>query len=90
MIRIDQGIYKHAARIFNCLKADLNENPILKSLKQQQMKEKGLDTDPALQVTDIPKIQYKNENEKRNTLQLSFLTLKCMLEIEKITYSEYL
>jgi hypothetical protein len=70
-------MYKHAARIFNCLKADLNENPILKSLKQQQMKEKGLDANEQNQITDIPKINYSSDSEKRNTLQLSFLTLKC-------------
>jgi hypothetical protein len=74
----DQNVYKNSARIFNCLKADLNENPILKSLKQQQMRERGIDPEQQeLQVTDIPKLEYKSENEKKSTLQLSFLTLKC-------------
>ncbi len=69
-------MYKNAARIFNCLKADLNENPILKSLKQQKLKEMG-ETEPESHVTEVPKIEYENSQEKRNTLQLAFSTLKC-------------
>ena len=29
------------------------------------------------QVTEVPKINYENSQEKRNTLQLAFSTLKC-------------
>ena len=50
------------------------------------MKEKGLDNEQELRVTDIPKIQYKHEMEKKNTLQLSFLTLKCRRD--KLIFSE--
>ena len=36
-----QNMYKNASRIFNCLKVDLNENQLLKSLKQQRLREKS-------------------------------------------------
>lgn len=72
----NQVVYKNAARIFHCLKADLNENPILKTLKQQQAIEKGEEVDQK-QVAEVPKIEYQNGKEKKNTLQLAFSTLKC-------------
>jgi hypothetical protein len=71
-------IYKNAARIYHCLKADLNENPILKSLKQQQMKENGEnELKQEKEVTEVPRIKYEDNQEKRNTMQLAFSTLKC-------------
>lgn len=73
----DQLIYKNSARIFNCLKADLNENPILKSLKLQRAKEAGDSYVEANNATEVPKISYDSNQEKRNTLQLAFSTLKC-------------
>ena len=78
MLIEEQIVYKNAARIFHCLKANLNENPILKSLKQQKLKELGKD-EHENQVTEVPKINYENSQEKRNTLQLAFSTLKCNL-----------
>lgn len=74
----NQVVYKNAARIFHCLKADLNENPILKTLKKQQAIEKGEDLDKK-QVAEVPKIEYLNGKEKKNTLQLAFSTLKCKI-----------
>lgn len=70
--------YCNAARIYHCLKADLNENPILKSLKQQQKIEKGKNKSDE-KITEVPKINYEDGQQKRNTLQLAFSTLKCML-----------
>jgi hypothetical protein len=72
----NQVVYKNAARIFHCLKADLNENPILKTLKKQQAIEKGEDLEEK-QVTEVPKIDYEDGKEKKKTLQLAFSTLKC-------------
>jgi hypothetical protein len=79
---IEQIVYKNAARIFHCLKANLNENPILKSLKQQKLKEMGKDENEN-HVTEVPKINYENSQEKRNTLQLAFSTLKCNIFFNK-------
>lgn len=59
------------------MKADLNENPILKSLKQQRAKEAGESFTEQNNVTEVPKITYDSNQEKRNTLQLAFSTLKC-------------
>ena len=73
----NQVVYKNAARIFNCLKADLNENPILKTLKKQQAIERGEDLEEK-QVTEVPKIEYEDGKEKKTTLQLAFSTLKCI------------
>ena len=69
-----QLTYKNAARIFHCLKADLNENPVLKSLKMQRPGENTNEN----KVTEVPKINYLNIQEKRNTLHLAFSTLKCL------------
>ena len=70
--------YSNAARIYHCLKADLDENPILKSLKLQAKMEKGIkNSDSENKVTEVPRITYGNGQEKRNTLQLAFSTLKC-------------
>jgi hypothetical protein len=71
----DQKIYKNAARIFQCLKANLNENVILKSLKQQQ-KQRELENEE-YSITEVPRINYENGKEKRRTLQLAFSVLKC-------------
>lgn len=80
-------IYKNSARIFHCLKADLNENPILKSLKQQRAKERGESFIDQPNVTEVPKITYDSNQEKRNTLQLAFSTLKCIREnLKKIIF----
>ena len=81
IIKIEQIVYKNAARIFHCLKADLNENPILKSLKQQKLKEMGENEAQEKQVMEVPRIDYENIQEKRNTLQLAFSTLKCKILI---------
>lgn len=78
-----QIVYKNAARIFHCLKANLNENPILKSLKQQKLKEMGKDENEK-QATEVPKIKYENSQEKRNTLQLAFSTLKFQKVLEDL------
>lgn len=77
----NQLIYKNSARIFHCLKADLNENPILKSLKQQRAKEAGESFIETNNVTEVPRISYDSNQEKRNTLHLAFSTLKCNFEI---------
>ena len=71
----DQTTYKYAARIFHCLKVDLNESPILKSLKQEQL-DKG-NEEPQEKVTEVPRINYKNNQEKKNTLKLAFSVLRC-------------
>lgn len=68
--------YLNAARIFHCLKADLNENPILKQLKLQAKIESKKANEPD-KGTEIPKITYDSSQEKRNTLQLAFSSLKC-------------
>lgn len=68
--------YANAARIFHCLKADLNENPILKQLKLQAKIESKKSNEPD-KGTEIPKITYDSSQEKRNTLQLAFSSLKC-------------
>ena len=69
----DQATYKYAARIFNCLKVDLNENPILKSLKQEQQQNETV----VEKVAEVPRISYKSNQEKKNTLKLAFSVLRC-------------
>lgn len=71
----DQFTYKYAARIFHCLKVDLNENPILKTIRQQQQLP---NQDEEQRIADVPKINYKNNQEKKNTLKLAFSVLRCM------------
>jgi hypothetical protein len=68
----DEATYKYAARIFHCLKVDLNENPILKSLKHEQEKVHEMN-----KIADVPKINYKNNQEKKNTFKLAFSVLRC-------------
>jgi hypothetical protein len=71
----NQTIYKYAGRIFHCLKADANDNLLFKSLKNAD-----LDEDPsqyAQVTTQVPKIDYKDSSERKNTLNLAFSVLKC-------------
>jgi hypothetical protein len=46
-------------------------------LKLQRAKEAGDSYVEANNVTEVPKITYDSSQEKRNTLQLAFSTLKC-------------
>ena len=72
--------YKNSARIFHCLKADLNENQILKTLRQQKIKESGQEYEET-QVTEVPRLYYENNEVKKHTLQLAFSTLKCKMNL---------
>lgn len=53
----------------------------MKSLKQQKLKEMGENEAQEKQVMEVPRIDYENIQEKRNTLQLAFSTLKCKILI---------
>ncbi len=64
----------------------MNENPILKSLKLQAKIDKGKNLDEE-KITEVPRIAYQNNQEKRNTLQLAFSTLKFQKVLEDLTYN---
>jgi hypothetical protein len=79
----DQATYKYAARIFHCLKVDLNENPILKSLKQEKLENNNEHQE---KITEVPRINYKSNQEKKNTFKLAFSVLRCKYSALRKSY----
>lgn len=73
-------IYKYAARIFDCLKADLNENPILKMIKNQDKTE----SQNKIVIAEVPRIEYRDNQEKRKTLKLAYSVLKFQKILEDL------
>jgi hypothetical protein len=74
-------IYKYAARIFDCLKADLNENPILKMIKNQ---DQTINNTNQIKIAEVPRIEYRDNQEKRKTLKLAYSVLKFQKILEDL------